>query len=123
VSVTGRRWTLPYTRDRRKLGRGARGTVYLCSHVLESQTLGFYAAKIVSVGDSTRSLVATLQEVKHLEQLRHANIIAYHHAWLEMHSENDFQPEVPHLFLLMSFANGGRSVAPVVVLLADGMQP
>jgi serine/threonine protein kinase len=98
---------------RRKLGRGARGVVYLCSHVLEEHTLGHYAVKKISVGDSRRSLVQTLQEIKHLEQLRHPHIVAYHHSWLEMHSTTEFQPEIPHLFLLMSFANGGRYVRTV----------
>ena len=91
----------------RSLGKGARGTVYLVQHVLEQHQLGFYACKIVSVGDSSASLVSSLREIKHLESLRHRNIISYHFAWLESFQTTPFAPEVPHLFILMSFANGG----------------
>lgn len=91
----------------RKLGRGSRGTVYLVQHVLDHHELGHYACKLVSVGDSSRSLLSSLREIKYLESLRHANIISYQHAWLESYNTTPFAPTVPHLFILMSFANGG----------------
>ena len=34
-----------------KLGRGARGSVYLCQHVLHGHALGRYAIKKIPVGD------------------------------------------------------------------------
>ena len=36
-----------------KLGRGARGTVFLCQHVLHGHALGKYAIKKVPIGDHT----------------------------------------------------------------------
>lgn len=118
--------------EERKLGRGARGVVFLCEHVLEHTRLGRYAVKKISVGDSTQSLITTLREVKHLERLRHPSITSYHHSWviiahmllqaffrtwmlkkqwdclqIERVSTTAFQPPVPHLFLLMSYCNGG----------------
>lgn len=68
-----------------RLGRGARGVVFLCEHVLEQTRLGRYAVKKISVGDSTQSLMTTLREVKHLEQLRHPSIASYHHSWVCVH--------------------------------------
>lgn len=93
--------------EERKLGRGQRGVVFLCEHVLEGNRLGQYAVKKISVGDSTQSLLTTLREVKHLERLRHPSIISYHHAWIERASTSAFSPLVPHLYLLMSYCNGG----------------
>lgn len=39
-----------FFRETRKLGRGARGAVYLCQHVLDNVVLGDYAAKKIPVG-------------------------------------------------------------------------
>ena len=96
--------------EERELGRGQRGSVHLCQHILHGNRLARYAIKKISVGASSASLLATLKEVKHLESLRHANISSYHHSWLEMHAGSDFGPAVPTLFLLLEFANGGRQV-------------
>lgn len=46
--------------------------------------IGTYAVKKVAVGHSKSYLHHKLREVKLLEALRHPNIIAYHHAWIDM---------------------------------------
>ncbi|KAE8198053.1 hypothetical protein CF336_g1874 [Tilletia laevis] len=91
----------------RKLGRGARGTVWLCQHILGGQKLGEYAVKQVPVGDYADNLLASLKEVQMLETLRHPNIIHYQHAWIEEAQISPFAPRVPTLHVLMMAANGG----------------
>ncbi|KAK0544027.1 putative serine/threonine-protein kinase iks1 [Tilletia horrida] len=91
----------------RKLGRGARGTVWLCQHVLAGQQLGEYAVKQVPVGDYADNLLASLKEVQMLETLRHPNVIHYQHAWIEEAQMSRFSPRVPTLHVLMMAANGG----------------
>lgn len=93
--------------EERKLGRGARGTVYLCQHVLNGNRLGRYAIKKIPVGvsffapslsapfflvvattnfadrlaqDHNESLLRSLQEVHLMESLQHPNIVHYQHA-------------------------------------------
>lgn len=92
-------------------GRGQRGNVYLCRHILHGNELGHYALKKIAVGASSSSLLATLKEVKHLEKLRHPNVVAYHHAWLEHDAVSQTAPRVPTLFLLMVRAIAFRSQA------------
>ncbi|OMJ21436.1 putative serine/threonine-protein kinase iksA [Smittium culicis] len=92
----------------KKLGRGLRGSVYLCQHVLDNVFLGEYAVKKVAVGNNHSWLQKMLKEVKLLESLSHPNIIEYKHSWLEMHTLTSFGPPVPCLFILMGFANGGN---------------
>ncbi|KAJ3125461.1 putative serine/threonine-protein kinase iks1 [Nowakowskiella sp. JEL0407] len=94
--------------ESRKLGRGYRGSVFLCQHILDQVVLGEYAIKKVVVGNDHSWLVRMLREVKLLERLRHVNIIEYKHAWLEYHQMTLFGPEVPCLFILMERANGGN---------------
>ena len=96
-----------FFRQGRRLGRGARGTVFLTQHVLENEALGEYAIKKIPVGDDVAWLVRFLREVHVLESLKHPNIICYKHAWLEVHQPSPFSPAVPALFILMEFANGG----------------
>jgi hypothetical protein len=69
--------------EEKRLGMGAEGTVYLCQHVLDGNYLGHYAIKKVAIGNSKPYLYKILQEVRLLEQLRHPNIIPYHHVWIE----------------------------------------
>ncbi|CAG8441908.1 14708_t:CDS:10 [Funneliformis mosseae] len=92
--------------EEKKLGRGFRGSVYLCKHVLDNVQLGVYAVKKVAVGDDHAWLVRMLREVHLLEKLHHPNIVDYKHAWLENHQLTNFGPQVPCLFILMEFANG-----------------
>ncbi|KAK9710121.1 putative serine/threonine-protein kinase iks1, variant 2 [Basidiobolus ranarum] len=94
--------------EEKKLGRGFRGSVYLCQHVLDNVYLGQYAVKKVAIGDNHEWLTRMLKEVHLLETLHHINIVDYKHAWLENHSFNNFGPEVPCLFILMECANGGN---------------
>jgi serine/threonine protein kinase len=92
----------------KKLGRGFRGSVFLCHHVLDQVFLGEYAIKKVAVGNNHQWLVRMLKEVMLLEKLRNPNIIEYKHAWLEEHRFSLFGPKVPCLFILMERANGGN---------------
>ncbi|RUS19577.1 kinase-like domain-containing protein [Endogone sp. FLAS-F59071] len=71
--------------EEKKLGRGFRGSVFLCQHVLDQVYLGEYAIKKVAVGDNHAWLVRMLREVYLLEKLHHPNIVDYKHAWLEEH--------------------------------------
>ncbi|KAG0333557.1 putative serine/threonine-protein kinase iks1, partial [Podila humilis] len=91
-----------------KLGRGYRGSVFLCQHILDGIHLGEYAIKKVAVGDNHDWLVQMLREVHLLERLHHPNIVSYKHAWLENHQLHKFSPEVTCLFILMECANGGN---------------
>lgn len=90
-----------------KLGRGARGSVYLCEHVLHGHVLGKYAVKKIPVGEHTDTLLRSLNEVHLMEELVHPNVIHYKHAWVEMAQTSAFTPPVPTLFVLMMAANGG----------------
>ncbi|ORY06293.1 kinase-like protein [Basidiobolus meristosporus CBS 931.73] len=94
--------------EEKKLGRGFRGSVFLCQHVLDNVYLGQYAVKKVAIGDNHEWLTRMLKEVHLLETLHHMNIIDYKHAWLENHCLNNFGPDVPCLFILMECANGGN---------------
>ncbi|KAF9173836.1 putative serine/threonine-protein kinase iks1 [Mortierella sp. AD011] len=94
--------------EQKKLGRGYRGSVFLCQHVLDGIHLGEYAIKKVAVGDNHDWLVQMLREVHLLERLHHPNIVSYKHAWLENHQLHKFGPEVTCLFILMECANGGN---------------
>ncbi|KAA1085568.1 putative serine/threonine-protein kinase iks1 [Puccinia graminis f. sp. tritici] len=90
-----------------KLGRGQKGSVFLCTHILDGNALGDYAIKKIAVGQSSHELMQVLSEVKFLESLRHPNITQYHHAWIEKAQLSRFGPKVPVLYILMNFANGG----------------
>jgi hypothetical protein len=116
-----------FFREERKLGMGANGSVFLCQHVLNGNTLGHFAVKKIAVGSSHEYLLKILHEVggskpqklclcankrpqvRLLETLRHQNIITYHHSWLETCRFSAFGPSVPTLFVLMQWAEGGRS--------------
>ena len=92
----------------RKLGSGSFGSVFLCSHVIDSVALGEFAVKKVPVGDSREWLRDMMKEVNALERLAsHPNIVAYKHSWLEMHRANPLCPYVPYLFILMSYCDSG----------------
>ena len=91
----------------RQLGRGSRGTVYLCQHVLNGHELGMYAVKKVPVGNHDDTLSQSLGEVHLMEELIHPNVIHYKHAWVEMSQASPFTPRVPTLHVLMMAANGG----------------
>jgi serine/threonine protein kinase len=79
-----------FFREIKKLGRGYRGSVFLCQHVLDQVALGDYAVKKIAVGDNKQWLVRMLAEVRILENVRHFNIIEYKHCWLEDHRLTQF---------------------------------
>jgi serine/threonine protein kinase len=93
-----------------RLGAGSFGLVCLCRHVLEGIHLGDFAVKIVGVGNDRNWLVKAMQEVMALQALSHPNITRYYHCWLEEHSKSPFCPAVPHLFILMTYANSGSII-------------
>ncbi|KAL7418392.1 putative serine/threonine-protein kinase iks1 [Cryptotrichosporon argae] len=97
-----------YFREERRLGFGAEGSVFLAVHTIDGNELGTYAVKKVAVGKSRSYLVRMLQEVKLLEQLRHPNVIAYHHSWLDRTRFSSFGPPVIALHVLMTYANAGN---------------
>ncbi|KAJ1961915.1 putative serine/threonine-protein kinase iks1 [Dipsacomyces acuminosporus] len=94
--------------EQKKLGKGLRGSVFSCQHILDGVYLGHYAVKKVPVGNNHTWLKRMLREVKLLERLRHPNVVEYKHSWLEMHQLTSFGPKVPCLFILMEYANGGN---------------
>ncbi|RKP13747.1 kinase-like domain-containing protein, partial [Piptocephalis cylindrospora] len=97
-----------FFREERMLGRGYRGSVFLCQHILDSVPLGQYAIKKVAIGDNHTWLARMLREIDLLERLRHRHVIEYKHVWIESHQLSRFVPAVPCLFILMEFANGGN---------------
>ena len=94
--------------EQKLLGRGYRGSVFLCKHHLDNISLGLYAVKKVPGGDDVDWLHRTLKEVKSLERLHHPNIVLYRHAWLEIHQSTRFGPAIPCLFILMEYADRGN---------------
>ncbi len=89
------------------IGRGAFGSVFRVTHILDDVVLGRYAVKRVAVGDSRPWLHRVIREVHALEALAHPNVIKYHHSWLESFTDSAACPRVPHLFLLLDLADGG----------------
>ncbi|KZT10504.1 kinase-like protein [Laetiporus sulphureus 93-53] len=96
-----------FFKEEGRLGMGANGSVFLCQHVLDGNTLGHFAVKKIAVGQSHSYLLNILREVRLLERLHHPNIITYHHTWLEMCQFSSFGPQVPTLHVLMQWAEGG----------------
>lgn len=90
-----------------RLGRGGGGSVFACEHVLNGTVLGRYAIKKVPVGDDIEWLTRLLHEVHILEAMRHENVVEYRHSWLEEYQPSQFAPKVPHLFILMEYAEEG----------------
>ncbi|RKP26781.1 kinase-like domain-containing protein [Syncephalis pseudoplumigaleata] len=101
--------------EEKPLGRGLRGQVFLCQHVLDQVKLGEYAVKKVPVGDNKTWLLRMLREVHLLERLHHPNIVDYKHSWIEHYQMGSFGPMVPCLFILMECANGGNLEEYMVV--------
>ncbi|OWZ58489.1 IKS protein kinase [Cryptococcus neoformans 125.91] len=97
-----------FFKEVKQLGMGAEGSVYLAVHHIDGDVLGTYAVKKVAVGHSKSYLHHKLREVKLLEALRHPNIIAYHHAWIDMTRFSELAPPVPSLHVLMMYASGGN---------------
>jgi hypothetical protein len=52
-----------------RLGRGQRGMVFLCKHVLDHIDLGTYAVKAIAVGESHVWLAKMLREVSNLSSI------------------------------------------------------
>jgi serine/threonine protein kinase len=88
------------------LGRGARGSVYQCQHILNNTNLGFYAVKKIPIGNNTKWLMRMLREAQLLANIRHQNVIEYKHCWVENDRPTPFGPVVPSLLMLMEFVDG-----------------
>ncbi|PRP72782.1 hypothetical protein PROFUN_07682 [Planoprotostelium fungivorum] len=103
-----------FFQQEKKIGSGGFGAVFLARHVIHGIDLGLYAVKKVPVGDNIPWLHKVIAEVKALETIqKHPNIVNYQHSWLEYGRCADFGPEIPCLFILMEYANGG-SLADVI---------
>eukprot|EP00767_Chilomastix_cuspidata_P003236 gnl/Chilomastix_cuspidata/3353.p1 GENE.gnl/Chilomastix_cuspidata/3353~~gnl/Chilomastix_cuspidata/3353.p1 ORF type:complete len:435 (+),score=57.79 gnl/Chilomastix_cuspidata/3353:428-1732(+) len=93
--------------EREHLGSGSFGEVFRCVHQLNGIPIGSYAVKKVAVGDDPQWFQLAVHEVQLLERLRHPNIIAYRHCWVEPSAHSRFAPQVPFLFILLDFADRG----------------
>jgi len=92
----------------KKLGSGSYGTVHLVKHVMHDISLGYFAIKIICVGDKLPRLIEIVREVRALQRLHHRNVIDYKHSWLEMFQPAISGPLVPCLFILMEYADCGN---------------
>ncbi|WVQ71297.1 hypothetical protein IAR50_000824 [Cryptococcus sp. DSM 104548] len=94
--------------EEKRLGMGAAGSVYLATHHIDGDVLGSYAVKKIAIGRSKSYLHKMLREVRLLGGLRHPNIIAYHHAWIDTTRFSNYGPDVPALYVLMMYASAGN---------------
>eukprot|EP01013_Petalomonas_cantuscygni_P023254 TRINITY_DN44651_c0_g1_i1.p1 TRINITY_DN44651_c0_g1~~TRINITY_DN44651_c0_g1_i1.p1 ORF type:complete len:1109 (+),score=19.60 TRINITY_DN44651_c0_g1_i1:101-3427(+) len=114
-----------FFRERRKLGRGATGGVWLCEHVMLGVSVGVFAVKKIPVGTSPAFLHRVLSEVRLLASLpRSRHVVGYYHAWIEPGQSADFGPVVPCLFILMEAADRGALGSTIADLnLAHAVPP
>lgn len=134
-------------REVAKLGVGSFGVVYRVQHVLCDTPLGDYACKIVSLGVDrlpaaapaavTATVAATadadaplpwlytaLREVSVLERLRHPNVVAYKHCWIEDRCAGvNVDAPAPHLFILLELGRGGSLANLQCGTLGRRLQP
>ncbi|KAA6323165.1 MAG: putative serine/threonine kinase, partial [Streblomastix strix] len=61
-----------------------------------------------TVNSSAQWVSLVVREVRILERLHHSNIVEYCHSWTENYSPSPHCPQIPHLFILMEYANGGN---------------
>ena len=73
-----------FFKEEKFLGRGSFGSVFLTHHILDDVNLGYYAVKIIPVGDSHSFLMKVLKEVRALERLKHPNIVDYKHRYEDL---------------------------------------
>ena len=71
-----------FFREAGLIGRGGYGTCYLTDHILDNELLGRYAIKKIPVGNSRQWLLRVLKEVRALEKVHHANVVAYKHRYV-----------------------------------------
>lgn len=96
-----------------KLGNGSFGQVYKVEHEILGINLGSFALKKIPIGNDRQNLFKTLNEVLFLYNLSnlsssaHSNVIKYNHVWIEKSKINDFGPEIPMVFLLFEYCDGG----------------
>ncbi|KAG7882252.1 hypothetical protein KL906_000832 [Ogataea polymorpha] len=95
------------------LGNGSNGKVLKVEHKLFNLQLGIFALKKIAIGNHFGNLVRILNEVKFLYSLTessnttNANIIKYNHVWLEVDQISSFGPQVPVVFILFEYCDGG----------------
>lgn len=100
-----------------KLGSGSFGSVYKVEHELLGLNLGVFALKKIPIGNDRKNLVKILNEVQFLYNLSNlagsiisdgsAHVVKYNHVWLESSKMNNFGPEIPVVFLLFEYCDGG----------------
>lgn len=99
-----------------KLGSGSFGQVYKVEHELLGLNLGVFALKKIPIGNDRNNLIKILNEVKFLYNLSYlsdskngvpSHVIKYNHVWIELSRMNDFGPEIPIVFLLFEYCDGG----------------
>ncbi|KAI9779429.1 MAG: putative serine/threonine-protein kinase iks1 [Geoglossum umbratile] len=89
------------------LGKGGNGVVLKVEHMMGGVSLGHFACKRIPVGDDQEWLKKVLLEVQLLQHLTHQNLVSYHYVWLEDYKPANFGPNVPCVFILQQFCNGG----------------
>ena len=92
-----------------KIGSGGYGSVYRVEHILAGIHLGDYAVKVIPFGELAW-LEKAINEVKLFEKLArkpHPLIIGYKHCWIEEWQPATYGPQIPCLFILMEYAQGG----------------
>lgn len=99
-----------------KLGSGSFGQVFKVEHELLGLNLGVFALKKIPIGNDRGNLVKILNEVKFLYNLSYlsdskngvqSHVIKYNHVWIELSKMNEFGPEIPIVFLLFEYCDGG----------------
>eukprot|EP00758_Cryptobia_borreli_P005440 Tbor_TRINITY_DN4882_c0_g1::TRINITY_DN4882_c0_g1_i1::g.1462::m.1462 len=91
-----------------KIGQGAFGGVFVCRHIVGGEDMGLFVVKKIPIGNDVSYLKQSLREVRLLEAThQHANVVEYHHSWIDYAHTADFGPIVRCLFILQEFATEG----------------
>lgn len=93
-----------------KIGSGSFGSVYKVEHELLGLNLGIFALKKIPIGNNIENLKKSLSEIKFLYNLSYNNnnnIVKYNHFWIEYDQISKFTPNIPVVFILFEYCDGG----------------